>query len=206
MHTARGDADIVDKEMQIINQELLREKESMINHQETVSRLRNINNLTDMGFSLNELSPYPQLEMQLHKHQLDLEQQAKEVRKRVLEMIKSTHPQPSSSNGGTSTSVFPPRNTGTGRPQVHCSDCAGNDHYRKDCQQNNFCTIKFMCTVVAKTTLQVIAPVSPMTIGKNLDQHQETPTVLDTFWGKYWKCRSSTKKHRESHAPETRKH
>ena len=51
-----------------------------------------------------------------------------------------TQPQPSTSNGGTNTtSVFPPRNTGTGRPHIQCSACGGNDHFRKDCHQDNFC-------------------------------------------------------------------
>ena len=46
---------------------------------------------------------------------------------------------PSTSNDGTSTtSVFPPRNTGTGRPHIQCSACGGDDHFRKDCQQDNF--------------------------------------------------------------------
>ena len=35
---------------------------------------------------------------------------------------------------------FSTRNTSTGRPQVHCLACGGNDHYRKDCQEDNFCT------------------------------------------------------------------
>ena len=51
--------DIADKEMQIIHNEFLMEKESRINHQEAGSRLRNINDLTDMGFSLNGFSPIP---------------------------------------------------------------------------------------------------------------------------------------------------
>ena len=40
----------------------------------------------------------------------------------------NTQPQPSTSSNPS------PRNTGTGRPQVHCSACGGNDHLRKDCQ------------------------------------------------------------------------
>ena len=39
--------------------------------------------------------------------------------------------------------------------------------------------IIFACTVVAKTTPQVTAPVSPVTTGKNPGQHQGTSTVLD---------------------------
>ena len=39
--------------------------------------------------------------------------------------------------------------------------------------------ITFVYTVVAKTTLQVTVPVSPMTTGRNLDQHQGTSTILD---------------------------
>ena len=46
----------------------------------------------------------------------------------------NTQPQP-----GTSSNPFP-RNTSTGRPQVHCSACGGNDHLRKDCQEDNYCT------------------------------------------------------------------
>ena len=103
--------------------------------------------------------------------------------------------QPCPSTSGTGRSVFALRDTHTGRPQVHYSACGENDHYRKDHQKNNFCTkgctthkctmhlpiqvnpIIFAHTVVTKTTLQVTVPVSPMTIGRNLDQHQGTSTV-----------------------------
>ena len=52
-----------------------------------------------------------------------------------------TQPQPSTSNSGTNpTSAFQPRNLGTGRPHIQCSACGGNDHFRKSCQQDNFCT------------------------------------------------------------------
>ena len=57
--TAHGDADISDKEMQIIHKEFITEKESRSNHQESDSRLRNIDDLTDMGFSLTRFSPIP---------------------------------------------------------------------------------------------------------------------------------------------------
>ena len=40
---------------------------------------------------------------------------------------------------GTSSNPSP-RNNSTGRPQVHCSACGGNDHLRRDCQQDNYCT------------------------------------------------------------------
>ena len=54
---------------------------------------------------------------------------------------------PSTSNDGTSTtSVFPPRNTGTGRPHIQCSACGGDDHFRKDCQQDNFLLKRFILT------------------------------------------------------------
>ena len=39
--------------------------------------------------------------------------------------------------------------------------------------------IIFAYTLVAKTTLQVTVPVSPMITGRNLDQHQGTSTILD---------------------------
>ena len=48
LHIAQGDADMADKEAQIIHKEFISEKKSRINHQESESRLRNINNLTDM--------------------------------------------------------------------------------------------------------------------------------------------------------------
>ena len=51
--------DIADKEMQIIHKEFIMEKESRINHQQSESRLRNIDDLTDMGFSLTRFSPIP---------------------------------------------------------------------------------------------------------------------------------------------------
>ena len=57
--TAQGDADMVDKEAQIIHKEFIAEKESRINCQESESRLRNIDDLTDMGFSLTRFSPIP---------------------------------------------------------------------------------------------------------------------------------------------------
>ena len=43
--------------MQIIHKEFITEKESRINHQESDSRLRNIDDLTDKGFSLMRFSP-----------------------------------------------------------------------------------------------------------------------------------------------------
>ena len=46
----------------------------------------------------------------------------------------NTQPQP-----GTSSNPFP-RNSSTGRSQVHYSACGGNDHLRKDYQQDNYCT------------------------------------------------------------------
>ena len=56
--TAHGDADIANKEMQIIHKEFITEKESRINHQQSESRLRNIDDLRDMRFSLTTFSPY----------------------------------------------------------------------------------------------------------------------------------------------------
>ena len=62
-------------------------------------------------------------------------------RKSSQNVQTKTQPQPSTSNGGTNpTLAFQPRNLGTGRPHVQCSACGGNDHFRKDCQQDNFCT------------------------------------------------------------------
>ena len=50
-------------------------------------------------------------------------------------------PQPGTSNSGTNKNpVIPPRNLGTGRPHMQCSACGGNNHLRKDCHQDNFCT------------------------------------------------------------------
>ena len=57
--TGQGDADIADKKKQIIHKEFIMEKGSRINHQESESRLRNIDDLTDMGFSLTRFSPIP---------------------------------------------------------------------------------------------------------------------------------------------------
>ena len=51
-----------------------------------------------------------------------------------------TQAQPSTSNSGTNTtSVFLPRNTGTGRPHIQCSACGENNHFRKDCHQDKIC-------------------------------------------------------------------
>ena len=69
-----------------------------------------------------------------------------------------TQPQPSTSNGCTNTtSVFPPRNSGTSRPHIQCSACGGNDHFRKDCQQDNFCT---RCRSRSHATYMCRAPVN----------------------------------------------
>ena len=46
-------------EMQIIHKEFITEKVSRSSHQESASRLRNIDDLTDMGFSLTRFSPIP---------------------------------------------------------------------------------------------------------------------------------------------------
>ena len=58
----------------------------------------------------------------------------------------------------------------------------GEGHMLHECAEHLPTQVKiiiFVCTVVAKTTLQVIAPVGPTTTGKNLNQHQGTFTVLD---------------------------
>ena len=58
----------------------------------------------------------------------------------------------------------------------------GHDHMLHTCVEHlprQVRTIIFVCTVVAKTTLQVIALVSPMTTGRSLGQHQGTCTVLN---------------------------
>ena len=48
-----------EKEAQIIHKEFIAEKESRINCQKSESRLRNIDDLTDMGFRLSRFSPIP---------------------------------------------------------------------------------------------------------------------------------------------------
>ena len=69
-----------------------------------------------------------------------------------------TQSQPSISNGGTNTaSVFPPRNAGTDRPHIQCSACGGNYHFRKDRQQDNFCT---RCRSRSRATYMCRAPVN----------------------------------------------
>ena len=137
-----------------------------------------------------------------------------------------TQPQPGNSDGATNTtSVFPPRNAGTGRPHVQCSACGGNNHLRKDCQQIIFvqnvgqghmlhgCAlylpiqvklIIFAYNVVAKTTLQVTVPVGPMITERKLDQHQGTSTILDHILKLILKIQEF---HKEAHGtPKTRKH
>ena len=246
MQSACGDADISDKEMQIIHKEFINERESRNNHQDSHSRLQNIDDLTDMGFNLTRFSPIltigdtapktpvgsgtttpvltspprpsggsrlhssdptsnkrythegnlhnsftgvvGQVEQQnlmgaesgpktsgtgdsaptfdttkFYPGEVPFRNQGTSTSPVVMETTRNlppqqntgkggkkksshrdqpeTQPQPSTSNGGTNTtSVFPPRNAGTGRPHIQCSACGGNDHFRKDCQQDNFCT------------------------------------------------------------------
>ena len=59
LQSAHGDADILDKEMQIIHKDFINERESRNNHQDSHSRLWNIDNLTDIGFNLTRFSPIP---------------------------------------------------------------------------------------------------------------------------------------------------
>ena len=57
LQSACGDADVADKEMQIIHMEFLAKRNSRHNDSESHSRIRNIDDLTDMGFNLTRLSP-----------------------------------------------------------------------------------------------------------------------------------------------------
>ena len=57
LQSACGDADVTDKEMQIIHREFINERDSRNNHPESNSRLQNKDDLTDMGFNLTRLSP-----------------------------------------------------------------------------------------------------------------------------------------------------
>ena len=92
------------------------------------------------------------------------------------------------------------RNTGTSRLQVQCSACGGNDHFRNDCQEDNYCTqcrsrsdATNMCQAPAqpgktnniciycgsKNTPLATHPAGPVIKGKNLGQHQGISTVMD---------------------------
>ena len=57
MQSAHGDIDVTDKEMQIIHREFLNERDFRNNHPNSHFRLRNIDNLMDMGFNLTRFSP-----------------------------------------------------------------------------------------------------------------------------------------------------
>ena len=59
LQAAHGDADISDKEMQIIHMEFMRERNAELNHPDSHSRIQNIDDLTDMGFNITECSPIP---------------------------------------------------------------------------------------------------------------------------------------------------
>ena len=51
-----------------------------------------------------------------------------------------SQPQQSTSNSSTNlTSAFQSRNLGTSRPHIQYSACGEYDHFRKDCQHDNFC-------------------------------------------------------------------
>ena len=54
-----GDADVTEKEMQIIHREFLNKRDSRNNCPDSHSRLRNIDDLMDMGFKLTRFSPIP---------------------------------------------------------------------------------------------------------------------------------------------------
>ena len=58
---AHGDADISNKETQIIHMEFIKESDAKLNHPDYYSRLWNIDDLTDMGFNITECSPIPTL-------------------------------------------------------------------------------------------------------------------------------------------------
>ena len=59
MQSAHGDADVIDKEMQINYREFINERDSRNNHLNSHSRLRNIDNLMDIRFNLTRFSPIP---------------------------------------------------------------------------------------------------------------------------------------------------
>ena len=57
LQSACGDADVTDKEMQIIHREFINERDSRNSYPDSHSRLQNIGDLTDMGFNLTRFSP-----------------------------------------------------------------------------------------------------------------------------------------------------
>ena len=57
LQSACGDADVTDKEMQIIHREFINERDLRSSHPDSNSRLWNIDDLTDMGFNLTRFSP-----------------------------------------------------------------------------------------------------------------------------------------------------
>ena len=59
LQSAHAEADVADKEIQIILMEFLSERNSRNNPSDSHSRIRNIDNLTDMGFNLTRFSPIP---------------------------------------------------------------------------------------------------------------------------------------------------
>ena len=59
LQSAHGDMDLADKETQIIHLEFVNENDYRINHLNLLSRLWNIDDLTDMGFNITECSLIP---------------------------------------------------------------------------------------------------------------------------------------------------
>ena len=57
LQSAHGDADVTDKEMQIIHNEFINERDSRNIHPDSHSRLQNIDDMTDMGLNLTRFSP-----------------------------------------------------------------------------------------------------------------------------------------------------
>ena len=57
LQSPHGDADVADKEMQIIHKEFMNERDSRNNCPDSHFRLWNIDDLTDMGFNLTRFSP-----------------------------------------------------------------------------------------------------------------------------------------------------
>ena len=127
---------------------------------------------------------------------------AKEVRKGVLKRIKSTH------NYGQAPAMMAPvqhlySHLGTQVQVGHtysaqlvvemtilgkivnkitfCSRCRSRSHATHNAEHlpRQVRAITFVCTVVAKNMLQVIAQGSPVTTGRSLGQYQGTSTVLD---------------------------
>ena len=58
LQSACGDTDVTDKEKQIIHREFINQRDSRNSHPDSLSRLWNIDDLTDMGSTLLDSAPY----------------------------------------------------------------------------------------------------------------------------------------------------